>query len=100
MLARFFWGMVLYSSVFTRGFPLGQKAPNGGGYSIPGRRDVLDLIHDRSRMTVDPRIPTIPERSMPGFHRPGRHCLHQERNAVRCPASPMKGELHPTKNRS
>ena len=33
-------------------------------------------------------------------HRPGRHCLlHQARSAVRCWASRMKGELHPTRNR-
>ena len=47
-------------------------------------------------MTIDPRIPTIPGRSMSGIHRPGRHCLHQARSAVRCPANRMKGELHPT----
>ena len=34
-------------------------------------------MHGRSRMTIDPHIPTIPGRSMSGFHRPGRHCLHQ-----------------------
>ena len=39
--------------------------------------DVLDLMHGRSRMTLDPRIPTTPGRSMSGFHGhgPGRHCL-------------------------
>ena len=31
---------------------------------------------------------------------PSRHCLHQARSAVRCRASRMKGELHPTKKRS
>ena len=50
-------------------------------------------------MTIDPRIPTRPERSMSGFHRPGRHFLHQAQSAVRWRASRMKGELHPTKNR-
>ena len=68
----------------------------GGG--VLDRRDVLDIMHGRSRMTIDPRIPTMPGRSMSGFHRPGRHCLHQARSAVRCPASCMKGEPHPTKN--
>ena len=34
----------------------------------------------------------------PGFHRPGRHCLHRARSAVRCWASRIKGELHSTKN--
>ena len=62
------------------------------------RRGVLDLMHGRSRMTIDPRIPTMPGRSMSGFHRPGRHYLHQVRSAMRRPASRMKGELHPTKN--
>ena len=60
---------------------------------------VLDRRDGRSRMTIDPRIPTMPGRSISGFHRPGRHCLHQARSAVRCPASRMKGELHPTKTR-
>ena len=36
---------------------------------------------------------------MSGFHRPGSHCLHQARSAVRCSASRRKGELHPTQNR-
>ena len=51
-------------------------------------------------LTIDPRIPTTPGRSMSGFHRPGRHCLHQARSAVRCWASRVKGELHPTTKRS
>ena len=54
-------------------------------------------MHGRSRMTIDPRIPTMPGRSTSGFHRPGRHRLHQARSAVRCSASRMKGELHPAK---
>ena len=41
----------------------------------------------------------MPERGTSGFHRPGRHCLHQVRSPVRCSASRIKGELHPTKNR-
>ena len=41
----------------------------------------------------------MPGRSTSGFHRPGTHCLHQARSAVRRWASRMKGELHPTKNR-
>ena len=35
-----------------------------------------------SRMTIDPRIPTMPGRSRSGSHRPSRHCLHQARSAV------------------
>ena len=38
------------------------------------RRDVLDLMHGRSRMTIDLRTPAMPGRGMSGFHRPGRHC--------------------------
>ena len=57
------------------------------------------LVHSRSRMTIDPPIPTMPGRSTSGFHQPGRHCLHQARGAVRCSASRMKGGLHPSKNR-
>ena len=29
-------------------------------------------MHGRTRMTIDPRIPTMPGRSMSGFHRPSR----------------------------
>ena len=50
--------------------------------------------------TIDPRIPTVSGRSTWGFHPPGKHCLHQGRSAVVCSASSVKGELHPTKNRS
>ena len=49
------------------------------------------LVHGRGRMTIDPCIPTMPGRSTSGFHRPGRHYLHQARSAVRCSASRMKG---------
>ena len=48
-------------------------------------------------MTIDPLVPTISGRSMPGFHQPGRHCLHQARSSVRCSASCRKGELLPAK---
>ena len=54
------------------------------------------VIHGRNRMTIDHRIPTMPRRSTSGSHRPGRHCLHQARSAVRCWASRRKGEPHPT----
>ena len=57
------------------------------------------FVHGRSRMTVYPRIPTMPGRSTSGYHQPGRRFLHQARDAVRCSASRMKGELHPSKNR-
>ena len=69
------------------------------GGVVGGGGGVLDIIHGRSRMTIDPSIRTMPGRSMSGFRRPGRHCLHQARSAVRCSASRVKGELHRTKNR-
>ena len=50
----------------------------GGG----GR--VLVITHGRSRITVDPRVPSMPGRSTSGFHRPGRQGEHQARTAVRC----------------
>ena len=68
----------------------GGKVEEGG---------VPDIMHGHSRMTIDPRIPTMPRQSTSGFHRPGRQCMHQARRAVRCSASRMKGELHPTKKR-
>ena len=49
-----------------------------------------EFVHGRTRMTTDPHIPTLPGRSTPGFHQPGRHCSHQARSAVRCSASRMK----------
>ena len=64
----------------------------GGTYSI--------FMNGRSRMTIPPCIPTMPGRSTSGFHRPGRHRLHQARSAVRCSASRMKGDLHPSEHRS
>ena len=69
-------------------------------YPVRGGWGGAQFVHGRSRMTVDPRIPTVPGRSMSGFHQPGRHCLHQARSAVRCSASRMEGELHPSKSRS
>ena len=58
------------------------------------------FVHYRSRMTTDPRIPTMPGRSTSGFHQPGRHGLRQPRGAVRCSASRMNGELRSSRNRS
>ncbi|CAM9709040.1 unnamed protein product, partial [Laminaria digitata] len=37
-----------------------------------GGGGVIIIMHGGSRMTMDPRIPTVPGRSMKGFHRPGR----------------------------
>ena len=41
----------------------------GGGGGVRDRRDVLDLMHGRSRIAMDPRIPTMPGRGVSGFHR-------------------------------
>ena len=75
------------------------EEPTGGGEVVLDRKYVVDLMHNRSRRTIDPPFSTMPGRIMSGFHRPGRHFLHQARNAVRCLASRIKGELHLTKNR-
>ena len=61
-----------------------RELKKGGGYrgkrgGVLDRRDVLGLMHGRSRMTIDPRTPTMLGRSTSGFRRPGRHCLHQAR---------------------
>ena len=60
----------------------------GGGFT--------HFMHSSSLKTIDPRTPTMPGRSKWGFHRPDRHRVHEARSAVRCSASRMKGELHPT----
>ena len=49
-----------------------MKATIGGGEG-----GCTQFVHGHSRMTIDPRIPTMPGRSTSGFHQPGRHCLHQ-----------------------
>ena len=38
---------------------------------IPGGVGCTQFVHGRSRMTLDPRIPTMPGRSTSGFHQPG-----------------------------
>ena len=105
-VCRLCWGVRLkrWRSCRTL-WPRGLKTPGfacaiyrwvGG---VLDRRDGLDLMHGRSRTALNPRIRTMPGRSISGFHRSGRHCLHQARSAGRRPASRMKGELLPTKNR-
>ena len=49
-------------------FILKPRRGDGGGGGC-----VLTVMHGRSRMTIDPRIPSMPGRSTSGFHRPGRH---------------------------
>ena len=61
-------------------------------YIAEGRRGgVTHVMHGRSRMTIDPCIPTMPGRSTSIFHRPGRHCFHQSGTDVRCRTSHMTG---------
>ena len=38
-----------------------------------GARRCTYAMQGRSRMTIDPRIPTMPGRITSGFHQPGRH---------------------------
>ena len=40
-----------------------------------GEEGAFYVMHGRSRMTIEPRIPTMPGRKTSGFHRPGRHRL-------------------------
>ena len=54
-------------------------------------------MRSRSRITTDPHPYNI-ETGMSGFHRPGRHRMHQALNAVRCSAVLVKAELHPIKS--
>ena len=63
----------------------------GGG----GGRVYTHVMHGRSRMVMDPRIPAMPGRGTSGLPRISRHCLHQARSTVRGQASCMKGDLHP-----
>ena len=49
------------------------------GQGVGGR--CSHTMHDRSK-DIDLRIPTMPERSTPGLHRTGTHCLHQARGGV------------------
>ena len=60
---------------------------------------VLDIMHDRSRMTIDPLIPVMPEWSTSSFRRPSGRCLRQAPSTVTCLASRTKRELHLAKNR-
>ena len=46
------------------------KEGEEGRGGVLDKRDVLDLMHGHSRMTIDPRIPAMPERSSTsGFYR-------------------------------
>ena len=53
-----------------------REAAQGGGEG-----GLLVVVHGRSRMIIDPRIPTVPARSTSDSHGPGGHWLHQARSA-------------------
>ena len=42
---------------------------------IGGGGGCTQFVHGRSRMTIDPRIPTMPGRRTSGFYQPDKHCL-------------------------
>ena len=71
---------VLYGSVAAR--RLGYMLIKSNAMVLT-RGGVLVSCMACSRMTIDPCIPAVPGRNTSGFHRPGRHCLHQARSAVR-----------------
>ena len=61
-------------------------------------------MHARSRMTIDPRVPTLPTRSTSGFHRPEADIACAKREAKREVLSASrikKGEscMYPAKKR-
>ena len=61
------WSRWLGDGVSGRG---GEGGGEGGGY----------FMHNRSHRTIHPCTPTMPGRNMSGFHRPGRHRVHQARS--------------------
>ena len=56
-----------------RGGTKGEERGRGGEV----QRVCPQIMHFRSRMAIDPRIPEMPGWSTSGFHRPGRHWLHR-----------------------
>ena len=58
-------GLLFVGNLRVLWLPPPDRGEGGGGGGVVDRRDVLDLMHGRSRMTVDPRMPG---RSMSGFH--------------------------------
>ena len=61
-------------------------------------RGVLITIHGRSRMTMDPRIPTMPGTEHVGLSPTRQTSLAPSAKRREVSASRMKGELHPTEN--
>ena len=78
-----FWCWEVASARSARG----KKRHATFGFESQTVGGCTDVMHGRSRMTLDARasLYTMPGWSTSGFHRPGRHCLHQARSsAVRC----------------
>ena len=67
-----------------------RRSRQGGGVSSIDRGDILDLMHGRSRMAVDPRIPTMPGWIMSDFLRSGRQTLF----ALSAKGREVSGESH------
>ena len=84
--------MIRNGNLVEKDMGAGLCEAGGGAYSVCAWPCI--------RMTIDPRIPTMPGRRTSGFHHPGTQCLQKARSAVRGSASRMEGELHPSKNRS
>ena len=66
--------MIFAAATELIGARQGKEGGNREGESAGA--GVLNIMNGRSRMTIDSRIPKVPGRSTPGFHRPGRHCLY------------------------
>ena len=58
------------------------------------------FVQGRSRMTIGPRISTMPGRSTSGFPQPGKTLLAPSATRREVFGEPHGGELHPSKNRS
>ena len=66
------WVQALGRTNKTQGCFLRPRCASAGeGGGVFDRRDALDVMHGRSRMTLDPRIPATPGRSMSD---PGHLC--------------------------
>ena len=68
--------LALLWNVVDGGTAVSVKVRSRGVGWVPGGEgwEGTHVMRGRSRITVDPRIPTMPGRSTSGFYRPGRHC--------------------------
>ena len=80
---------LLLALVFSPTITHPVRGAGGGNHCQRGR---THFMHGRSRTTIDPRTPTMLRRSTWGFHRPGKHDVHQPQSAVKCSASRMEGD--------